>query len=85
MNDLQDKIVHFAIIFTGIVLWGLLMGLVKGQYSIDFESILGFLKPFLSPAYSYHFLIEVMSRDYFINDHLFLEKTYFKSIIYTYF
>ena len=39
MNDLQDKIVHFAIIFTGIVLYGLLMGLVKGQYSIDFESI----------------------------------------------
>ena len=76
MNDLQDKIVHFAIIFTGIVLYGLLMGLVKGQYSIDFESILDVLKPFISPIYTYDFFIEVMSRDYFINDHLILDKTY---------
>lgn len=76
MNDLQDKIVHFAIIFTGIVLWGVGMGFVKGQYSIDFDSILGILKPFLSPIYTYDFFIEVMSRDYFINDHLILDKTY---------
>jgi hypothetical protein len=83
MNDLQDNIIKFALIFSCIVVWGLGMGLVKGQYSIDFESILGFLKPFLSPAYSYHFLIEVMSRDYFINDHLFLEKTYYSLAIVT--
>ena len=83
MNDFQDKIVHFAIIFTGIVLFGLVMGLVKGQYSIDFESILGFLKPFLSPTYAYDFLIEVMSRDYFINDHLVLDKTYYSLAIVT--
>jgi len=38
---------------------------------------------FVSPTYAYDFLIEIMSRDYFINDHLFLDNTYYSLAIVT--
>ena len=73
--DFQDKIAHFGIILSGVLVYGLVMGLVKSKFSLDLELILDSLKPFLSPTYTYDFFVEVMSRDYFINDHLLMDKT----------
>ena len=70
----QDKIAHFLIIFSGFVTYGLVLGLLLGKFSINFEVILDTLKPFLSPGYTYDFFVDVMSRDYFINDHLIVDK-----------
>ena len=83
MNDFQDKIVHFGLILVGIILFGIIMGLYSGNISFNLELILDSLKPFLYPAYTYDFLNEFMSRDYFINKHLLADKTYFSLAIVT--
>jgi len=83
MNDFQDKIVQFAWGIVVIALAGLTLSISRGHIPIDSELILGVLKPFVSPTYAYDFLIEIMSRDYFINDHLVLDKTYYSLAIVT--
>jgi len=84
MNDFQDTVFYFALGIAVLAIAGLAFGLMNGTISFDLELILDSLKPFLSPTYAYDFLIEVMSRDYFINDHLIVDKTYFSLAIVTF-